>query len=93
MHKTSSAQVWRGTATTTVSTGISVLAWTFSWLWFGFSARLFFLGALALEKGELLWLGNGLDCFQNYCLSRLRCSGVALCLWLGDNIAILSMVK
>jgi hypothetical protein len=55
----------------------------------------FLLGALALERGTLPWLAIGSSvCFQNYSsLSRLRCSGVALCLWLGDNIVILSMVK
>jgi hypothetical protein len=50
------------------------------------------LGALALEKGALPWLATRL-LPELFCLSRLRCSGVALCLWLGDNIAILSTVK
>jgi hypothetical protein len=53
---------------------------------------LFFLGALALEKGALPWLPTGL-LLKLFCLSRLRCSGMALCLWLGDNISIFSMVK
>ena len=53
---------------------------------------LFFLSALALEKGVLPWLAIGL-LPELFCLSRLRCSGWPLCLWLGDNIAILSMVK
>jgi hypothetical protein len=37
---------------------------------------LFFLGALALEKGALPWLAIGL-LPELFCLSRLRCSGVA----------------
>jgi hypothetical protein len=37
---------------------------------------LFFLGALALEKGALPWLAIGL-LPELLCLSRLRCSGVA----------------
>jgi hypothetical protein len=78
LHKTSGAQVWRGTATAAAATGISVLAWTFSWLWFGISLGLwlFLLGALALEKGVLPWLAIGL-LPELFCLSRLRCSGVA----------------
>jgi hypothetical protein len=58
LHKTSGAQVWRGTAAAAAATGILVLAWTFSWLWFGLSLGLwlFLLGVLALEKGVLPWL-------------------------------------
>jgi hypothetical protein len=37
---------------------------------------LFFLGALALEKGALPWLAIGF-LLELLCLSRLRCSGVA----------------
>jgi hypothetical protein len=37
---------------------------------------LFLLGALALEKGALPWLAIGL-LPELFCLSRLRCSGVA----------------
>jgi hypothetical protein len=37
---------------------------------------LFLLGALALEKGVLPWLAIGL-LPELFCLSRLRCSGVA----------------
>jgi hypothetical protein len=37
---------------------------------------LFFLGALALEKGALPWLAIGL-LPELFCLSRFRCSGVA----------------
>ena len=36
---------------------------------------LFFLGALVLEKGALPWLIGLLP--ELFCLSRLRCSGVA----------------
>jgi hypothetical protein len=53
---------------------------------------LFLIGALALEKGALLWLAIGL-LLELFYLSRLKCSGVALCLWLGDNISILSTMK
>jgi hypothetical protein len=38
--------------------------------------RLFWFGALALEKGALPWLAIGL-LLELFCLSRLRCSGVA----------------
>jgi hypothetical protein len=37
---------------------------------------LFLLGTLALEKGALPWLAIGL-LPKLFCLSRLRCSGVA----------------
>jgi hypothetical protein len=37
---------------------------------------LFLLGALALEKGVLPWLAIGL-LLKLFCLSRLRCLGVA----------------
>jgi hypothetical protein len=53
---------------------------------------LFLIGVLALEKGVLPWLAIGL-LPELFCLSRLRARGWPLCLWLGDNIAILSMVK
>jgi hypothetical protein len=54
---------------------------------------LFLLGALALEKGALPWLAIGL-LPELFYLSRLKgARGWPLCLWLGDNIAILSMVK
>jgi hypothetical protein len=78
LHKTSGAQVWRGSAAATAATGILDFGWTFSWLWFGLSAWfwLFLLGALPLEKGALPWLAIGL-LPELFCLSRLRCSGVA----------------
>jgi hypothetical protein len=38
LHKISGAQVWRGTAAVVVAIDILVLAWNFSWLWFGISA-------------------------------------------------------
>jgi hypothetical protein len=67
------------------------MVWTFC---FGYGLDSL-LGTLALERGTLPWLAIGSRvCFQKlFYLSRLRCSGVALCLWLGDNIAILSTVK
>jgi hypothetical protein len=43
---------------------------------------LFFLGALALEKGVLPWLDIGL-LPELFCLSRLRCLGVAFVLMVG----------
>jgi hypothetical protein len=56
------------------------------WFWLGLSLGygldfllglwLFLLGALALEKGALPWLAIGL-LPELFCLSRLRCSGVA----------------
>jgi hypothetical protein len=54
MHKTSDAQVWRGiaTATAAAATGISVLAWTFSWLWFGLSAWFLVILAWCASLGE-----------------------------------------
>jgi hypothetical protein len=62
LHKTSGAQVWRGAAVAAAATGILVLAWTFSWLYFGISMVWnFFLGALAWREvcylGWLLVLG------------------------------------
>jgi hypothetical protein len=88
LHKTSGVQVWRGNAATSAATitGILVLDWTFSWLWFVLSLGygldfllglwLFLLGALALEKGVLPWLAIGL-LPELLFLSILRCSGVA----------------
>jgi hypothetical protein len=37
---------------------------------------LFLLGAIALEKGAIPWLAIGF-LLELFCLSRLRCSGVA----------------
>jgi hypothetical protein len=55
----------------------------------------FLLSALHLEKG-VLSLGYLLALVllsKLFYLSRLQCSGVVVCVWLGDNIVILSMVK
>ena len=59
MHKTNGAQVWRGTAaatataaTATAATDILVLAWTFSWLWFGISAWSLVILACCASLGE-----------------------------------------
>jgi hypothetical protein len=42
----------------------------------------------------MLYLGYLLGMVPElFYFSRLRCSGVIVCLWLGDNIEILSMVK
>jgi hypothetical protein len=43
----------------------------------------------------LSWLsvGSGVASWNHSFCQRLRCSGVALCLWLGDNGVALSMVK
>jgi hypothetical protein len=43
---------------------------------------LFLLGALALEKGALPWLAIVL-LLELFCLSRLRCSGVAFVVMVG----------
>jgi hypothetical protein len=78
LHKTSGAQVWRGIAAATVATGI--LVWLGLYLGYGLDFLLglwlFLLGALALEKGALPWLAIGL-LPKLFCLSRLRCLGVA----------------
>ena len=54
LHKTSGVQVWRGTvaAITIAATGISVLAWTFSWLWFGIFAWYLVILAWCASLGE-----------------------------------------
>ena len=95
LHKTSGAQVWRGSVVAAATTSIFAFGWTF----FGYGLDflldlwLFVLGALALEKGTLPWLAIEL-LPELFYLSRLRCSGVAFVpIWLGDNIAILSTVK
>jgi hypothetical protein len=48
-----------------------------------------------LGKGALSWLsvGYGVASWNHSFCQSLRCSGVALCLWLGDNGVALSMVK
>jgi hypothetical protein len=56
----------------------------------------FLLGVLPLEKGCSLSLGYLLGLVllpESFYLSKVMVLGVALCLWLGDNIVILSMVK
>jgi hypothetical protein len=47
-------QVWRGTvaAGVAVATDISVLAWTFSWLWFGLFAWPLIILAWCVSLGE-----------------------------------------
>jgi hypothetical protein len=56
----------------------------------------FLFGALFLEKERysISWLSVGFGILLKlFYLSRLWCLGVAACLWLGDNIEILSMEK
>jgi hypothetical protein len=67
------------------------MVWTFC-LSYGLDS---FLGTLYLERDTLSWLAIGFKVFfWNYSVCQgQRCSGVASCLWLGDNIAILSMEK
>jgi hypothetical protein len=66
LHKTSGAQVWRGSAAATAATGF----WILVGLSLGYGLEfllglwLFFLGVLPLEKGVLPWLAIGF--FQNY---------------------------
>jgi hypothetical protein len=58
--RTSGAQVWRGSATSTVATGILDFGWTWSLgygLDFPISFWLFLLGALPLEKCALSLFG------------------------------------
>jgi hypothetical protein len=66
------AQVWRRVATTAVVIGsLSVVLGYIS-------------SALSLEKVQFL---DDILVFQNHSLcQRLKCLGVAACLWLGDNI-------
>jgi hypothetical protein len=55
----------------------TVVTWSLGYgLDFLLGLWLFLLGALALEKGALPWLAIGL-LPELFCLSRLRCSGVA----------------
>jgi hypothetical protein len=60
LHKTSGAQVWRGSAAATAATGILAFGWTWS-LGYGLDFLLgfwlFLLGALPLEKGALALVG------------------------------------
>ena len=55
----------------------------------------YMIGTLALERGMLPWLAIGSsDCFQTYSVYQgYGAQGWPLCLWLGENIVILSMVK
>jgi hypothetical protein len=63
------------------------------WSWFlvlGLSAWCATFG----ERYAISWISVGSGTAPKlFYLSRLWCSGVAVCLWLGDNIVILSMVK
>jgi hypothetical protein len=54
----------------------------------------FFLCA-SLGEGALSWLsiGYGVASWNHSFYQRLRCSGVVLCLWLGDNGVAFFMVK
>jgi hypothetical protein len=62
---------WRTVATA------AVVNWSLGYgLEFLLGIWLFFLGALTSEKGVLPWLAIGL-LQKLFCLSRLRCSGVA----------------
>jgi hypothetical protein len=96
LHKISGAQVWRGSATTTHPTGFLAFGWTWS-LGYGLDFLLdfwlFLLGALPLEKGELALVGywSATRIIMSVKVKVLR--GWPLCLWLGDNIVILSMKK
>jgi hypothetical protein len=63
-----------------------VMVWNF-FLCYGLD---YFLSTLALERDMLSWLAIG---FKVCCLSRLKVLGGGFDLWLGDNIAILSMEK
>jgi hypothetical protein len=80
LHKTSGAQVWRGTAAAVQLLQLAFRFWLGLSLGYGLDFLLglwlFLLGALALEKGVLPWLAIGL-LPELFCLSRLRCSGVA----------------
>jgi hypothetical protein len=69
--RTRSAHDWRTT------TAAVVVTWSLGYgLDFLLGLWLFFLGVLALEKGALPWLAIRL-LQELFCLSRLRCSGVA----------------
>jgi hypothetical protein len=73
LHKTSGAQVWRGSAAVVSATRILAFGYGLEFL---LGLWLFLLGALALERGALPWLAIGM-LPELFCLSRLRCSGVA----------------
>ena len=82
LHKTSGAQVWRGTVAAVAATATGILVWLGLSLGYGLyfllGLWLFLLGALALEKGVLHWLVIAL-LPELFCLSRLRCSRGGLC--------------
>jgi hypothetical protein len=86
-HKSSGVQVWRRSAAATTATGFLVLV---SGLWTLCLVRYSWRERDTLSLGYLLGLVLLPELFY---LSRLWCSGVAACLWLGDNIEILSMEK
>ena len=60
-----------------------------------FQSFWYFLLCTILGEGVLSWLfvGYGVASWNHSFCQRLRCLGVALCLWLGDNGVALSMVK
>jgi len=60
-----------------------------------FSLLVLYLNVLPLEKVRYPGLSVGFsEASQNHSFcQRLRCLGVDLCLWLGDNGVALSMVK
>jgi hypothetical protein len=82
VHKTSGAQVWRGTTTAVVATAtnISVLAWTFSWLWFKISAWSLIILAWCASLGErcatlvLYWIDSKIILFV-----KVKVLGGGLC--------------
>ena len=60
LHKTSGAQVWRGSAVVAIATGILAFGWTWSLglgLEYFLGFWLFLLGALPLEKGVIALVG------------------------------------
>jgi hypothetical protein len=60
-----------------------------------FESFWYFVLCTTLGEGALSWLsiGYGMASWNHSFCQRLRCSGVDLCLWLGDNGVALSMVK
>jgi hypothetical protein len=86
-HKSSGTQVWRRREAAATTTRFLVLV---SGLWTLCLVRYSWRERHTLSLGYLLGLVLLPELFY---LSRLQCSGVAICLWLGDNIEILSMVK
>ena len=67
-----------------------VMVWTF-FLGYGLDSL---FGTLALERSTLLWLAIGSRVASRIILSvKVKVLGGGFGLWLGDNIAILFMVK